>query len=256
MFCSVNSRKITNCVLLSCLSFDFVFSAATETAQRLEDDVDGGIFDGIENEDINSGDSRILHDDYFRFTTKRRYIWDDYTIPTPDPTDHKDTSSFADFGSFMLQVIIPIVIPGLVIFFLFLLVKRLIAKKCCATESNSHSSTPSGGFTAVHRPPRERDGTPDASSGAQTRADLFNELGSNQSRVYSIRVDISVANSASASSSQGVREAGDVFTEKPPDYSTVTLSDLINPTKPAFPVVKKGNETPPPEYGKENQFFK
>ncbi|GBM72556.1 hypothetical protein AVEN_259836-1 [Araneus ventricosus] len=89
-----------------------------------------------------------------------------------------------------------------------------------------------------------------------TRRELFNEVDSNRGAADTTRVTISDNDSTNSSISHGRIEPHHAVAEKPPDYSTVVLNDLINPTKPAFPVVKKDNETPPPEYGKENAFFK
>ncbi|GBM72539.1 hypothetical protein AVEN_259824-1 [Araneus ventricosus] len=89
-----------------------------------------------------------------------------------------------------------------------------------------------------------------------TRTELFSEVVSNRGEADATRVTVSVIDSTNSSISHDRKEPDHAVAEKPPDYFTVVLDDLMNPTKPSFPVVKKDNETPPPEYGQENTFFK
>ncbi|GBN33224.1 hypothetical protein AVEN_58525-1, partial [Araneus ventricosus] len=141
-----------------------------------------------------------------------------------------------------------------------------------STELDSHSPESSDPFTAVqlsperidffaqlHRPPTGRNQFPDSRRelfDESRRTELFSEVVSNRGEADATRVTVSLIDSTNSSISHDRREPDHTVAEKPPDYSTVVLNDLINPTKPYFPVVKKDNDTPPPEYGNVNPFFK
>ncbi|GBN25501.1 hypothetical protein AVEN_76892-1 [Araneus ventricosus] len=243
--------EIAKYVLLSLLCFDSAFSATIETAQKLGDYEDEGIYGEYEDERNDAEDGGILHLDFFRFTTRKRYIWEDWTVPTRDPVDYGDSSSSTNF---LLYVIVPISVVGIVGTLLYYCIKNLSENNCYSAEFESHSSIIANRFTAVHRPPIRRNQYAD-SRGEPAMRVLFSELDSNGGAAHATGATISFVNSPYASTTQDRREPDHTVAEKPPDYSTVTLSDLVNPTKPDFPAVKSESETPPPEYGKRNPFL-
>ncbi|GBM72551.1 hypothetical protein AVEN_259832-1 [Araneus ventricosus] len=232
---------------------------------------------------INGDDEDMLRHDFFRSTTRKRYTWEDWPVHTRDPVDYREESTPPVSTYYFIVIFL--------IFFVYICVKILSENGCCSAESDSHSSISAERFailypppqrttyqsTQEHRPSTGRNQFPDSkrelfsepairdSFSEQAMRDSFSEpamrnsfseLVSNRGAAHATGATISFVNSTYASSTQGRREPDNTVTEKPPDYSTVTLSDLVNPTNPTFPVVKTDNDTPPPEYDKVNPFFK
>ncbi|XP_055931166.1 uncharacterized protein LOC129961664 [Argiope bruennichi] len=250
MFHAANFQKLTKYVFLSFLCLDSVLSAAIETAQNLEDDEDRDIYGDVEP--INDADENIFRNDFFRFTTRKRYIWEDWTVTTDDPGDFEDYEP-SNHTSFQILLVVGLIFGTLAFTIAFTyIIKRLKESDCCSDESYSHQSADI--FTTVHRPPGRRANLPVQVH--RPPRDLFNELDSNLGAVNFTGTTISFVNSTYASSSQGRTETANAVPERPPDYATVALNDFVNPTQPAFPAVKKDTETPPPEYGKGNSLFK
>ncbi|CAL1297311.1 unnamed protein product [Larinioides sclopetarius] len=212
MFCTENSQRIAKYVLLNLLCFNFVLSSTIELAQRMENGEDEGIYGEYEDEGTDTENEDILHFDFFQFTTRKRYIWEDWTVPTRDPTDYGESNK--SLNVLLYIIILPTLIAGL-----------------------------ADRFTTVHRPPARRNQYTDSRREPEMR-DLFSELDNIGGATHLTGPTISLINSIYANSSQDRREAENVVAEKPPDYFTVTLNDLLNPTKPAFPVVKKDSEAP------------
>ncbi|CAL1297310.1 unnamed protein product [Larinioides sclopetarius] len=235
---------------MSFLYYDSVFSTTTEVTQRQENGEDEGIYGEYEDEGTDTENEDILRLDFFRFTTRKRYIWEDWTVPTRDP-DYGESSSSTNV---LLYIILPILVSGIGGTLLYFCFKNWSENDCCSDESDSHSSISADRFTTVQRPPIGRNQYTDSRREPEMR-DLFSELDNIGGAAHLTDPTISLVNSIYANSTQDRREAENVVAEKPPDYSTVTLNDLVNPTKPAFPVVKKDSETPPPEYGKGNVFL-
>ncbi|GBM05710.1 hypothetical protein AVEN_233020-1, partial [Araneus ventricosus] len=209
----------------------------TVAAQRMGDDEDESIYGEYEDVSINADDKDIFRHDFFRFTTRERYIWEDWTVPTRDPVDYGDESTSPIFFYYFF---IPAAVCAFAIISVYICVKKC-ENGCCSAESDSHSSMSSNRFTTVHltpqrrtyqstqmhRSPIGRNQFPDS------RRELFSEpamrnsiseLDINRGAAHATEATVSFINSTYASSTQGRREPDHTVAEKPPDYSTVTLS--------------------------------
>ncbi|GFX11848.1 uncharacterized protein TNCV_2996321 [Trichonephila clavipes] len=152
---------------------------------------------------------------FYFSTTRRPYPWERprprIELPTYDPP----SPSGQEVVFFCILGI------GLVVF--------LVAVTCCkiATNDSLSASSPSG--TTTHPPPQ-----------TNTRP-----LGI---RPTNVRDDtgISVSFTNSAYSSGGARSEVDSSSDRPPDYSQVTIQGFNNAAYPT--VVSKLQETPPPKY--------
>ncbi|CAL1297307.1 unnamed protein product [Larinioides sclopetarius] len=206
----------------------------------------------------------ILRFDFFRFTTSKEL--DDLILTTHHPVDYE--SRRPDRNFFLYSLITSLLI-SCVVLFVYICMKIQIKSNCCSAEFDSHSPVSSGVtlqrssertdfFPQLNRSPVGSNQFTDSGRelfGESTRIDLISELGSNRGATDTIEVTISVISSTDSSVSHDRRVSGQMVADRPPDYSTVALNDLIDPNKAMFPVVKKENETPPPEYSKGNLFF-
>ncbi|CAL1297312.1 unnamed protein product [Larinioides sclopetarius] len=191
----------------------FLFSTLTISLQCLVADA---------TDESPEEEEEYLYNDFFRFTTSKRFIWDDWTVATDKPTPPSDDSGYSGGGDTTLFFII---LGISVIVFIGIL---FLCKK--AREELSNSSPRNVPEIVAHAPTAGAEG---------------------------IGVAISYIGSVNNNPTQGRPGISRQTSEKPPDYATVTLGDLSNPKSP-FPSVMRQNsrETPPPKYDENNPMFK
>ncbi|GFY56861.1 uncharacterized protein TNIN_473791 [Trichonephila inaurata madagascariensis] len=152
---------------------------------------------------------------YYFSTTRRPYPWERPRPQIEPPTSEPPSSSGEEVVFFFILGV------GLIAF--------LVVVTCCkmgATEALSNSST---SRTTVHPPPRNN---------IQVSGTRHTNVGDD------IRITLAYVNSAYRSG--GARNEVDSSSDRPPDYSQVTLQGFNNPAYPT--VVNKPQETPPPNY--------
>ncbi|GFX11847.1 uncharacterized protein TNCV_2996311 [Trichonephila clavipes] len=152
---------------------------------------------------------------FYFSTTRRPYPWERPRPRIEPPTSEPPSSSGQEVVFFFILGI------GLVVF--------LVVVTCCkmaATEALSNSNT---SRTTVHPPPQNN---------IQASGTSHTNVGDD------IRITLAYINSAYRSG--GARNEVDSSSDRPPDYSQVTLQGFNNAAYPT--VVNKPQETPPPKY--------
>ncbi|CAL1299266.1 unnamed protein product [Larinioides sclopetarius] len=264
MFCDDTHQKIANYILLSFLCSVFVISATSDAAE-IQGDYE------VEGTQGKTGDTN--HIDFSHWTTMKRHIREERSVPTIHPQKQARNSMGEDpFGSYCVLALHFIVLLVILVY-IYRYIRRFIKEfmKEYRKEFQMDSSISSDRLTTVHRSSENSDLFPEFHSlplrsnrlivsrrqlcDEIARTDLLCELDRNRGATHASGVGILFIHTSRANYPQGSRESNNAVVEMPPDYVTVIMNDFTNPTKPDFPVVKRSCETPPPEYDKENAFF-
>ncbi|GFR29561.1 uncharacterized protein TNCT_262151 [Trichonephila clavata] len=152
---------------------------------------------------------------FYFSTTRRPYPWERPRPQIDPPTSDPPSSSGEEVVFFFVLGI------GLLIF--------LVMVTCCKMAASEALSDSSSSRTTVHPPPQIY---------SQTSGTRPTGVGDD------IRITLAYINSTYRSG--GARSEVDSSSDRPPDYSTVTLQGFNNAAYPS--VVNKPQESPPPKY--------